>query len=352
MEMRKVFISSVVGGFEEFRAASKRAVELMGDRPIMCEDFGARPHSSETACITEVESSDAYILVLGQRFGYSTPDDISVTQAEFRAAKKVGKPILVFVQNTEMEPEHMSFRQEVEDYQMGLFRAEFSDPEELKDEIVKGLRQLGQVLEAASENDFIQKTKSCFECASQHFHNNQPELNFSFWPQPVRQFDIVQLENGLDKYFGDLCAAGLASMRNGYEPILEKEFTGLRSKDTKLFFYHYGFLLISLNPTNEISELAFSNHYAPPSRLKTYAQGIPRFFDFNGAWCGVQLRNLQHVCVEELPPTGTNTFSMRGYLGGADTEAHFHKCLIPLTEKSFQEWIDVCVNRFRRIFAK
>jgi hypothetical protein len=34
------------------------------------------------------------------------------------------------------------------------------------------------------------------------------------------------------------------------------------------------------------------------------ARGIPRFFDFNGAWCGVQLRNLQHVCVEELPPTG------------------------------------------------
>ena len=350
--MRKIFISSVVGGFEGFRIAAKRAVELMGDRPIMCEDFGARPHSSEVACITEVESSDAYILVLGQRFGFSTPDGISVTQAEYRTAKKVGKPILVFIQRAEMEPDQIVFRQEVEDYQKGLFRAVFSNPEELKDEIVKGLRELSQVLEAASENDFIQKIKTCFECASQRFQNNQPELNFSFWPQPVRQFDIVQLENGLDKYFGDLCASGLAFMKDGYEPILEKQFTGLRSKDTKLFFHHDGFLIISLNPIQEISGLAFSNHYAPPTRLKSYAQGIPRFFDFNGAWCGIQLKNFQHICVEELPPAGTNTFSMRGYLGGSDVEAHFHKCLIPLNEKSFQEWTDVCVNRFRRIFAK
>lgn len=53
--MRKVFVSSIITDFEEYRTAVRRAVEIMGDRPVMSEDFGARPYSPEKACITEVE---------------------------------------------------------------------------------------------------------------------------------------------------------------------------------------------------------------------------------------------------------------------------------------------------------
>ncbi len=58
---KKVFISSVISDFEEYRHANKRAVEIMGDRPVTClrashrqmsEDSGARPYSPEKACIT------------------------------------------------------------------------------------------------------------------------------------------------------------------------------------------------------------------------------------------------------------------------------------------------------------
>ena len=49
--MRKVFISSVISAFEEYRQAAKRDVEIMGDRLVMSEDFGVRPYSPEKACI-------------------------------------------------------------------------------------------------------------------------------------------------------------------------------------------------------------------------------------------------------------------------------------------------------------
>ncbi len=349
--MRKVFVSSVVGGFEEFRAAAKRAIELMGDRSIMCEDFGARPHSSEKACITEVESSDAYIVLLGERYGFKTPEGVSVTQAEFRAAQKVGRPVLVFVQKTEMEPEQVKFCKEVEDYQLGLFRAEFSSTEELKDEIVKGLRQLNQIMEAAPEKEFVQRAKDCFSQASRHLSTEHPELNFTFWPQPSRHLDIVQLENGLDQSFAKLCDGGLALMRDGYQPILEKDFTGVVSKQTKLLYFHDGFILVSLSPITEREGFVFSSNFAPPSRLNEFAKGTSQIFDFNGAWCGIQLKGMANVYVKELPPDGTNSLTLRG-VWGSDEEAHFHERLIPIAEASFLAWTDACINRFRRIFAK
>lgn len=54
-----VFISSVIRNFESYRAAAKKAVTLLGHVPVMCEDFGARPYSSQEACMTEVEQADA-----------------------------------------------------------------------------------------------------------------------------------------------------------------------------------------------------------------------------------------------------------------------------------------------------
>ena len=158
--MRKVFVSSVINGFEEFRTVVRSAIGLMGDQPIMVEDFGARPHSSEAACLSEVAQSDIYLLVMGKSFGFETEQSISVTQAEFREAKATGKPVLVFVQSVEMEPRQLEFRKEVENYASGFFRASFNDALTLKDEIIIGLRQFDQAQNAADEAEFEQRLKT------------------------------------------------------------------------------------------------------------------------------------------------------------------------------------------------
>ena len=135
--MRRVFISSVISGFEEYRNAARKAVEIMGDKPIMSEGFEARPYSSDVSCISEVESSDVYVLIMGADYGYLTLEGISVTHKKYLVARKLDKPILAFIQDCEKEETQVSFQKEVEDYQAGLFRAKFSDPNDLKDEFIK-----------------------------------------------------------------------------------------------------------------------------------------------------------------------------------------------------------------------
>ena len=40
--MKKIFLSSVIDGFERFRAAGKSAVELMDHKAIMAEELSSR----------------------------------------------------------------------------------------------------------------------------------------------------------------------------------------------------------------------------------------------------------------------------------------------------------------------
>ncbi|WP_255301176.1 DUF4062 domain-containing protein [Pseudomonas syringae] len=109
----KVFISSVVKGFEHFRAAAKDAVETLDMKPIMSEYFGARTYSSEHACLTEVDQCDVYILILGANYGYEPQPALSVTQQEFRQAVSKRKPILVFIQQTDFDPKQAVFVNEM-----------------------------------------------------------------------------------------------------------------------------------------------------------------------------------------------------------------------------------------------
>jgi len=55
--MNKIFIISIITDYEKYRKAARRAVEIMGHRSVMSEDFGAYPYSPEKACITEGKRS-------------------------------------------------------------------------------------------------------------------------------------------------------------------------------------------------------------------------------------------------------------------------------------------------------
>lgn len=213
--MNNVFISSVIGDFERYRTAAMQAVASMGHQAIMSENFGARAYSSEIACIHEMEQSDIYLVILGERYGSKTPEGLSVTQAEFRAARKEGKPILVFVQNIEMEPEQAAFKKETEDYQQGFFRAGFSTTEELMAEIVQALRQCEVMQQAASHDVFEGRVQSTLLTLNNDY-NNDSQLIMAFWPQPIPSIDIVSLESRLDELFHRLCQAGIATLRDGY----------------------------------------------------------------------------------------------------------------------------------------
>ena len=139
LNSRRVFVSSVIKGFEQERAAARAAIESLSLQPVMSEDFGARPYSSEVACLEEVRTSDVYLGVFGARYGYETPEGISVTEAEFNEARRAGRVIFCFVQNTQREAKQDEFVNRVKNYSEGYFVASFKTAGDLALPIVKAL---------------------------------------------------------------------------------------------------------------------------------------------------------------------------------------------------------------------
>lgn len=136
----KVFISSLISGFEQQRAAARRAVTALRSQPVMAEDFGAQPSSPQIACLQGLRGSDLVVLILGERYGFvPAGSTISATHQEYREARGT-KPVIAFVQQgVTPEPEQAAFIDEVQAWEGGLFRGGFSTPDELQDGVTRAL---------------------------------------------------------------------------------------------------------------------------------------------------------------------------------------------------------------------
>lgn len=139
----KVFVSSVMNGFEEYRKAAFDAIEMLGHEIVSAELFPSSTSSSRLACLEGVRRADLVVLVLGASYGWSgTSSGLSPTHEEYREAKDQGK-VLAFIQTgVDREPQQDVFIQEVQDWDHGLFRGrEFSTPEELRPLVARALHE-------------------------------------------------------------------------------------------------------------------------------------------------------------------------------------------------------------------
>ena len=94
----KIFISSLISGFESSRAAAKSAVVALRHEPVMAEDFPAQPNSPQIACLQGIRSADIVVLILGDRYGsVQGTSNVSPTHEEFLEARDT-RPVFVFVQ--------------------------------------------------------------------------------------------------------------------------------------------------------------------------------------------------------------------------------------------------------------
>jgi hypothetical protein len=139
MTQNRVFVSSVINGFERERAAARRAVESLRQQPVMAEDFGAKPHSAQTACLEGVRSSHIYVGIIGERYGFVTQSGVSVTEEEFLEARRRGLRILIFVENGTKESHQQEFLDRLKRYEEGYHLDFFSTPEELTEKVTKAL---------------------------------------------------------------------------------------------------------------------------------------------------------------------------------------------------------------------
>lgn len=137
----KAFISSLISGFEQERAAVARAVRALGGDVVRAEDFGALPASPQVACLDGLRGADVVVLVLGEHYGVPQRSGLSATHEEFREARG-RKPVLLFVRSgMSPEPAQQAFIQEVSGWEGGLYRAAYSTPEDLGDAVAGALHR-------------------------------------------------------------------------------------------------------------------------------------------------------------------------------------------------------------------
>ena len=111
----KVFISSVIGGFEQYRDAASRAARTLRHEVRRSEDFGASPASPQQTCLAGVRWADVVVLLVGARYGERQRSEISATHEEYREARGT-RDVLAFVQQgTQRESAQEEFLREVRD---------------------------------------------------------------------------------------------------------------------------------------------------------------------------------------------------------------------------------------------
>ncbi len=128
----RVFLSSVTYALKAERAALAAILKVSPPyEPIQFEDFVSQDRSSREACLAGVDRCDVFVLLLGPRYGDPVPDSaMSPTEEEYTAATRTGKPVLVFVKETDEADDvrQSDFKRRVEDYIAGRFRGSFRDP--------------------------------------------------------------------------------------------------------------------------------------------------------------------------------------------------------------------------------
>ena len=110
MQKKRVFISSVQSEFAVERQMLFDYLTtdaLLGKffEPFIFENVPAANYSPATVFLNEVEQSDIYLGVFGEKYGYEDGEGISPTEREYDLASKLHKTRLIFLKNTEKRHE-------------------------------------------------------------------------------------------------------------------------------------------------------------------------------------------------------------------------------------------------------
>ncbi len=201
----RVFISSVVEGFGEFRAAARAAVlEAGGDPVLVNEDFPSLTTSSRNACLDAIDSSDIYVGILGTRGGWVAPSRMTVVEEEWRHARARKRPTLFFLQTGARDADAERLASIVSDYVDGTLRRTFTTAEDLRGEMVRALSPL--LRSEGNVNMPPEEFLKVFAAGSQ-FSSTEPSLRVVIAPE--RREEVVDpVRMASDKFMRQLLEIG------------------------------------------------------------------------------------------------------------------------------------------------
>jgi hypothetical protein len=137
---QRVFLSSVMNGYGEYREAAVAAIEAVGAEPVWFERFGGRDSDPNDAYLGEVRSSTVYLGLLGGRYGRPLADRYSATHQEFLEAERSGLRTSIWAQqDVEREGPQQSFLEEVRSFAV---TGTYSSPDDLRLGVEQRLRAL------------------------------------------------------------------------------------------------------------------------------------------------------------------------------------------------------------------
>lgn len=184
----RVFVSSVMRDFERYRAAARQGIIDAGMQPVLIEDFPSLDMSSRTACLDLVQSSDVYVVVIGDRAG-SAPLGKPVVEEEFEEARRRKLPRLMFLQNINRDPETDALSQRLSDYVTGRFRTTFDSPEDLRASIHEALRGLSLMNIETNDAGLVEQLLKTSE------RESTPMLRVAFMPERKDEvFDTLEFD--------------------------------------------------------------------------------------------------------------------------------------------------------------
>lgn len=140
----RVFVSSVIDGFEEYRAAARLGITEAGGDPVLIEDYPGLPVSPRNACLDAVESCDIFTIVIGSKGGWITPSGKLVVDEELEEAIRLKLPVLGFIQTVAHDHDAENLVKKLSDYIDGVYRLTFATPQDLTVVVEKTLSPIAK----------------------------------------------------------------------------------------------------------------------------------------------------------------------------------------------------------------
>ena len=206
MSKPRVFVSSVMDRFDEYRAAARAGIEAAGCEPVLIEDSPAVGHSSRNACLDGVESCDAVAVVVGERGRWTAPSGKLVVEEEYEHAQGRSIPTLVFLHEVERDAEGEHLAKRLSDFVDGNWRRTFKTPADLTSEVEAACR----LLPAAAPKTTMDKARFDDLLAPPHDFGHETVLRVVL--APGRQDEtVVEVERLDDEDFRhEFVAMGVA----------------------------------------------------------------------------------------------------------------------------------------------
>ena len=152
----RVFVSSVIDGYEAYREAAKAAIEALGHEAVLMEvTHAASPYPSQRVCLAEVAGSNVVVVLVGRRYGAVQASGKSATHEEWNHACRHNKRVLLFVEDVddvdEREERQKEFLAEVSGtWEEGRLRVRYAGSADLVAKTVKALKSLEEEVASVS----------------------------------------------------------------------------------------------------------------------------------------------------------------------------------------------------------